>query len=392
MKLYDRGKIIAGIVIFLILITFPFWYGKGKAVAPPELELDTPAIEQLAGKALRGGCRLHAGQPHEASDRLARRASSGKASALYTATDGRVFEMSLTGTCLKCHSNKDQFCDRCHDYVGVEALLLELPYRPRGGPPMTPTRREFLNIAGISAVGGCCARRWPGSWPSRHPNRAAALPAPEGQTLGHGGRCGKMPRRLHGLHHACHHAHNVPDIGNPKDEVNWIWPRAVRSRLSRREPSPPARRVDQKTARPGSLQPLRQPALRAGLPHGGHLPEAGRHRDDGLPPLHRVPVLHGRLPLRGAEHELPRSPALHRARSTRISRRGPRAWWRNAISARSGWQGASSRPVSSPARKRPWCSAMWKIPARRSGCFSTGSFTIRRRAELGTKPQVYYIL
>ena len=30
MKLYNRGLIIAGIVVFLIAATFPFWYGRGK--------------------------------------------------------------------------------------------------------------------------------------------------------------------------------------------------------------------------------------------------------------------------------------------------------------------------------------------------------------------------
>ena len=50
MKLYNRGMIIAGIVVFLIVATFPFWYGRGKAVAPPDLKLDTPAIERLKEK------------------------------------------------------------------------------------------------------------------------------------------------------------------------------------------------------------------------------------------------------------------------------------------------------------------------------------------------------
>ncbi|HCX02472.1 MAG TPA: cytochrome C, partial [Syntrophaceae bacterium] len=34
--------------------------------------------------------------------------------------NGRTFEKSLTGTCLQCHSNKEQFCDRCHNYVGAK--------------------------------------------------------------------------------------------------------------------------------------------------------------------------------------------------------------------------------------------------------------------------------
>jgi len=35
MKLYNRGMIIAGIAVFLIAATFPFWYGGGKAVPRP---------------------------------------------------------------------------------------------------------------------------------------------------------------------------------------------------------------------------------------------------------------------------------------------------------------------------------------------------------------------
>ena len=31
--------------------------------------------------------------------------------------DGRTFEKSLTGSCIRCHENKEQFCDRCHNYV-----------------------------------------------------------------------------------------------------------------------------------------------------------------------------------------------------------------------------------------------------------------------------------
>jgi len=38
---------------------------------------------------------------------------------LYIGSDGRKFEMSLSNTCLQCHSNKTEFCDRCHNYAAV---------------------------------------------------------------------------------------------------------------------------------------------------------------------------------------------------------------------------------------------------------------------------------
>lgn len=119
MKLYDRGKIIAGIAVFVIAVTFPFWYGKGTAVAPPKLDLDTPAIAELAEK-------------HCVEDTAWMRANHMKlldvwrdsvvrqGNRTYIAKNGKSFEMALTGNCLQCHSNKDRFCDRCHDYVGVK--------------------------------------------------------------------------------------------------------------------------------------------------------------------------------------------------------------------------------------------------------------------------------
>ena len=38
---------------------------------------------------------------------------------IYVASDGEEYNMSLTGTCLDCHSNKAEFCDQCHSYAAV---------------------------------------------------------------------------------------------------------------------------------------------------------------------------------------------------------------------------------------------------------------------------------
>ena len=34
--------------------------------------------------------------------------------------EGKAFNMSLSNTCLDCHANKAEFCDRCHDYASVD--------------------------------------------------------------------------------------------------------------------------------------------------------------------------------------------------------------------------------------------------------------------------------
>ena len=38
---------------------------------------------------------------------------------LHITPDGKRHTMSLTSTCLGCHDNKTEFCDRCHTYAGT---------------------------------------------------------------------------------------------------------------------------------------------------------------------------------------------------------------------------------------------------------------------------------
>jgi hypothetical protein len=119
MKLSNGIKIIAGIVIFVALITFPFWYGKGETFPQPALILDTPAIAQLKDKrCVEDTAFMRAN--HMKLLVTWREAAVREGNRLYTARDGRIFETSLSNTCLKCHSNKQQFCDRCHNYVGAK--------------------------------------------------------------------------------------------------------------------------------------------------------------------------------------------------------------------------------------------------------------------------------
>jgi len=119
MKLYDRWKILTGIVIFLIAVTFPIWYGKAKSVPPPDLKLDTPAIQALKEKL----CVEQAPTMRANHMRLLiswRESVVRDGNRTYRASDGKVYTISLAGTCLECHSNKAEFCDRCHDYAGAK--------------------------------------------------------------------------------------------------------------------------------------------------------------------------------------------------------------------------------------------------------------------------------
>ena len=40
---------------------------------------------------------------------------------------------SLTNTCIRCHSNKDKFCDECHHFAGVQPYCWACHVMPKEG-------------------------------------------------------------------------------------------------------------------------------------------------------------------------------------------------------------------------------------------------------------------
>ncbi len=115
----DKGKIVSGLIIFLFLCTFPFWYGKGKAISLPPLSLDTPEINKLTvKKCLEPTDYMRAS--HMELLNSWREAVVREGKHFYVNLEGKTFSMNISLTCLGCHSNKDKFCDACHSFSGVK--------------------------------------------------------------------------------------------------------------------------------------------------------------------------------------------------------------------------------------------------------------------------------
>lgn len=140
--MYNARPIIAGIVIFLGLVTFPFWYGMGKAAPAPEPNLDTPAIQQLQVKeCVEPTPDMRARHMQLLNDWRNWVVRDGNR--VYVAENGKKYDMSLQNTCLKCHasptpsdrmeSNQTQFCDTCHNYAGVKPDCWSCHIDPREG-------------------------------------------------------------------------------------------------------------------------------------------------------------------------------------------------------------------------------------------------------------------
>lgn len=108
--MYNAGKILIGIVIFLGLVSYPFWRNAGKAAVPPKLELGTQEKQCVESTAyMKSSHMLLLDQWRDEVVRNGKR--------IYTNSAGKQFVMSLQNTCTNCHAKKTQFCDRCHTYV-----------------------------------------------------------------------------------------------------------------------------------------------------------------------------------------------------------------------------------------------------------------------------------
>jgi hypothetical protein len=124
--MFDAGKVVAGLVVFGALVTGPIWAGLGRGKgAPPELAKpvggEKQCVEPVAFMRARHMELLDGWR-----DAVVRRDEH-----VYVASDGRRHDISLTKTCLRCHADTDKFCNRCHQYAGVEAFCWDCHQQKR---------------------------------------------------------------------------------------------------------------------------------------------------------------------------------------------------------------------------------------------------------------------
>ena len=113
--MYDSGKVIFGLIVFLLLMTSPIWYNflSGKALYVPE-----PKIDTSKKKCVRSAEYMRANHMNLLEEWRNDVVRDGDR--VYVSEDGRRYEKSLTNTCMKCHYKREEFCNKCHDYAGVE--------------------------------------------------------------------------------------------------------------------------------------------------------------------------------------------------------------------------------------------------------------------------------
>ena len=124
--MYDKYKVIAGMLLFLGLATLPFWLSAGKSepVAKPVVKENTEACVESVEYMRANHMQLLDEWRHSVV-REGERTYVSK-------TSGKHFNKSLTKTCLDCHSNKEAFCDTCHKSVGADLYCFSCHLEPGG--------------------------------------------------------------------------------------------------------------------------------------------------------------------------------------------------------------------------------------------------------------------
>lgn len=111
----DKIKIITGLVIFAVIFTCPLWINAGKAKDAPKPVLADKA--KAAGKCILPKAEM--AKDHMKILDQWRNSVVRDGQRVYLNDEGKEFDMSLSNSCLECHTNKAEFCDKCHEYASV---------------------------------------------------------------------------------------------------------------------------------------------------------------------------------------------------------------------------------------------------------------------------------
>ena len=130
MKIYDAGKILTGLIVFVLIFTAPFWLNLfGNPEYTPEIKLPEKYQQCIASKEYMNHYHMNIldnWRNEVVRSDIRYYMKNGHPFMI----DGKKAEMSLSHTCMKCHDSKTEFCDRCHDYLGVRPYCWECHVTP----------------------------------------------------------------------------------------------------------------------------------------------------------------------------------------------------------------------------------------------------------------------
>lgn len=124
--LYNAKAVYAGIAAFLVICGSPFWAGIGSYdYKKPEVTL--PANETQCVESAAFMKAEHMQLLNEWRDQALRADTR-----TYISASGSKWDISLQNTCLKCHNNYEEFCDKCHKTNNVDPYCWTCHVLPKG--------------------------------------------------------------------------------------------------------------------------------------------------------------------------------------------------------------------------------------------------------------------
>lgn len=126
--MYDAGKIIIGLIIFLGVVTYPIWGSIGQELNKPE------SVIVVDGHCVESAEYMRANHMQLLDDW--RHSMVRDNERIYVSRKyGVKFDKSLSSagktSCISCHSNKKEFCDSCHDYASIKPYCWECHIEPK---------------------------------------------------------------------------------------------------------------------------------------------------------------------------------------------------------------------------------------------------------------------
>lgn len=121
--MYNKKTIIPGLIIFVLILTAPIWYNGLKARAMPKPEL--PVGVKNCVLPLQEIRDTHMQLLNQWRDEVIRENKRAPIT-----VDGKVYGKGLQLACLQCHTSKEKFCDRCHEYAAVKPYCWDCHFEP----------------------------------------------------------------------------------------------------------------------------------------------------------------------------------------------------------------------------------------------------------------------
>jgi len=120
----ERLLVYGGLAGFLFLVSIPFWFSdQSSKHQPPSLSVSSSKGHCVESRAFMRA--NHMKLLEKWRDDVVRHGNR-----IHVSTDGRVFQKSLTHTCIDCHENREEFCGQCHSTLNVKTYCWECHVTP----------------------------------------------------------------------------------------------------------------------------------------------------------------------------------------------------------------------------------------------------------------------